>query len=94
VGASAAGEVEVRPGLDRLQLADRAVAVVGVERRGLELLLVIAAELVVDDDVGVDPDPDRVRGLDRRRYSSRVPYLVRTEPFWSNSPRSNRSYTP
>ena len=28
------------------------------------------------------------------RYSSFVPYFVRTVPFWSNSPRSYMSYTP
>ena len=38
--------------------------------------------------------PAPFRAATASRYSWRVPYFVRTLPFWSNSPRSYRSYTP
>ena len=52
-----------------------------------DILFFIGAHSVVEDDIGKDPDPVVRESPDRLEiFFFEMPYLVRTVPFWSNSP--------
>ena len=64
VRARAPRERETCPRLDRLGLADRLMAILGVDRGGSHGLRRVGAHAVVEDDVGTHRDARRAQSLD------------------------------